>query len=107
VFVRSMASPQTKQHTHPYTCRLVSGLTHPKRIDISLGSSSDDDPHMYWTDPTEGALYRASLKGKHKEKIVTGVSSISGVACTEDRVYYTVIDSGAGGGAGWLVGRGD
>jgi len=50
---------------------------------------------MYWTDPSEGVLYRASLKGKHKEKIVTGASSISGVACTEDRVYYTVIVRGS------------
>jgi len=69
---------------------LVSGLTHPKRIDISLGSSEDDGPHMYWTDPYDGALYRSTLKGKHKEALVTGHPSISGVACTEEKVYFTV-----------------
>jgi hypothetical protein len=68
---------------------LVSGLSFPKRVAVSLGSSSDDDPHIYWTDPKEGRLYRATLKGKGKEVIVDGVDGISGVACTEDRVYFT------------------
>jgi len=70
---------------------LVTGLSHPLKIAVSLEESADaEGPHLFWSDPVEGKLYRASVDGTDAVAMVSGVSGISGVTTTYDYVYFTV-----------------
>jgi hypothetical protein len=69
----------------------VGGLTQPTKVAVSFTGSEDaSGPHLFWSDPVEGALYRAGLDGASPAAIVTGVKGIAGVAATYEYVYYTV-----------------
>lgn len=70
---------------------MVTGLSYPKRLAVSLeGSADTSGPHLFWSDPTEGKLYRSDLNGGNVVTLVSGATGISGVTTTYDYVYYTV-----------------
>jgi len=70
---------------------LVSGLTSPKKVALSYDRSNDaSGPHLFWTDPDEGTLYRCGLDGTAITAMVTGVPGISGVVATYEYLYYSV-----------------
>ena len=100
--------------------QIVSGMAKPFRLSISWKGSRDNGPHLYWTDPAQGRLYRSDLNGTSiivmgmcarwvlmtlndgpssslpSSSIikllgsVAGVFGISGVVATYDYVYYTM-----------------
>jgi hypothetical protein len=45
---------------------LVSGMAKPLRLAVSWEGSQDSaGPHLFWTDPTQGRLYRSDLNGSN------------------------------------------
>lgn len=72
---------------------LLSGLTSPASITTSWEGSDDvGGPHVFWTDPVEGKLYRCNLDGTMNYRMLENVVGIQGIAATYQYIYYTMED---------------
>ena len=75
---------------------IVSGLSKPKQITVSYDHSDDTTgPHVFWTDESEGAIYRSGLDGEDVSRLVTGIDGIGGIVATFESLFYTTPSTNA------------
>ena len=75
---------------------IASNLTQPKQITVSYDHSDDTTgPHVFWTDESEGAIYRSGLGGEDVTTLVTGIDGIGGIVATFESLFYAVPSSHA------------
>jgi hypothetical protein len=72
---------------------IVSGLTSPTGIAASFEGGDDlGGPHIFWTDPVEGKLYRCNKDGSNAYTMIDDLVGITGVVATYQYVYFTMED---------------